>query len=64
MGNMSNAPRELDWVKERAACTVAQIFSQLHQGVENDVKSVNLARECIHLRNLQSLSAQTARVLR
>lgn len=45
MGNMSNAPRELDWVKERAACTVAQIFSQLHQGVENDVKSVNLARE-------------------
>jgi hypothetical protein len=47
MGSMSSVPRELDWVKERAACTVAQIFSQLHQGVEDDVKSANLARQLL-----------------
>jgi hypothetical protein len=38
---MRGIPRELDWVKERAGCTIKQMFSLLHQAVEEDVKSIN-----------------------
>lgn len=38
---MEEVPRELDWVKERAACTVDKMFTLLHQSVEEDAKSVN-----------------------
>jgi hypothetical protein len=38
---MNGIPRELDWVKERAACSLAKVFSDIHRGVEEDVKSAN-----------------------
>jgi hypothetical protein len=40
---MEKIPRELDWVKERAGCTIRRMFSLLHQAVEEDIKSINLA---------------------
>jgi hypothetical protein len=43
MGGMEKIPRELDWVKERAGCTIKQMFSLLHQAVEEDIKSINQA---------------------
>jgi len=42
---MNGIPRELNWVKERAACTLAHVFSQLHHGIEEDIKSVNLIHQ-------------------
>lgn len=39
---MNGIPRELDWVKERSACTLEKVFSELHRGVEEDVKTANL----------------------
>ena len=38
---VNGIPRELDWVKERAGCTIKRMFSLLHQAVEEDVKNVN-----------------------
>jgi|SRR5271163_5068120 len=38
---MNGIPRELDWVKERAACTSEKVLSQLHRSVEEDVKTAN-----------------------
>lgn len=38
---MNGIPRELDWVKERAACTLAKVFRELHYGVAEDVKTAN-----------------------
>jgi hypothetical protein len=38
---MNGIPRELDWVRERAACSLAKVFSNLHRGVEEDVKVAN-----------------------
>jgi len=38
---MNGIPRELDWVKERAACTLAKVFRELHRGVAEDVKTAN-----------------------
>jgi hypothetical protein len=40
-GGMEKIPRELNWVKERAGCTIKQMFSLLHQAVEEDVKIIN-----------------------
>jgi hypothetical protein len=44
-GGMEKIPRELDWVKERAGCTIERMFSSLHQAVEEDVKIINQARK-------------------
>lgn len=38
---MGEIPRELDWVKERAGCTIKRMFNLLHQAVEEDVKNIN-----------------------
>jgi len=38
---MGEIPRELDWVKKRAACSLKQVFSELHRGVMEDVKDAN-----------------------
>jgi len=38
---MNGIPRELDWVKERAACTLAKVFAELHAGVTEDVRAAN-----------------------
>lgn len=42
---MENVPRELDWVKERAGCTIERMFSLLHQAVEEDVQIINQVRK-------------------
>lgn len=34
-------PRELDWVKARAACSLAKVFSELHDAVDEDVRKAN-----------------------
>jgi hypothetical protein len=39
---MNAIPQELDWVKARSECSVAQVFSELHIGAESDVKAINL----------------------
>jgi hypothetical protein len=39
---MTAIPQELDWVKVRSACSVAQVFSELYLGAESDVKAMNL----------------------
>jgi hypothetical protein len=41
---MEEIPRELDWVKERAACTIDKMFVLLHKAVEDDAKRVNEIR--------------------
>lgn len=41
---MDETPKELDWVKERAGCTIEKMFDLLHQAIEEDVKSVNVIR--------------------
>ena len=38
---MSEIPRELNWVKELAACTVAPIFNQLYIKAQEDVQTAN-----------------------
>jgi hypothetical protein len=38
---MEKVPYELDWVKKRAACSLKQVFSELHRGVIEDVKDAN-----------------------
>lgn len=48
MGSMNDIPRELDWVKARAACSLAKVFSEPHDGVAEDVKAANSA--CTSLR--------------
>jgi hypothetical protein len=48
---MKDVLRELNWVKERAACSLGQVFSELHQGIQEDVREINLARQ---------ISAETA----
>jgi hypothetical protein len=42
---MNNMPQELDWVTVRAACSVEQVFKELHQGVKDDVEAMNLLCE-------------------
>jgi hypothetical protein len=41
---MNDTPRTLDWVKERAACSLAQVFKELQLGVEEDVRAINDVR--------------------
>jgi hypothetical protein len=41
---MNTIPQELNWVEKRAACTVAEVFHQLCEGVMRDVDAVNVAR--------------------
>ena len=41
---MNGIPRELDWVKELAACSIVKVFNELRMGVEEDVKAANLVR--------------------
>jgi len=41
-GDMEGIPRELDWVKARAACSLEQVFSELYHGVVQDVKDANV----------------------
>lgn len=38
---MNNIPQEFNWVKARAACSVATVFSELFHGVEQDVQEAN-----------------------
>jgi len=38
---MNCIPQELNWVKVRAACSVATIFSELFHGIERDVEEAN-----------------------
>jgi hypothetical protein len=38
---MEEILHELDWVKERAGCTIERMFSLLYQAVEEDVKGIN-----------------------
>jgi hypothetical protein len=41
---MNGIPRELDWVKELAACSTVQVFNELRLGVDADVEAANLVR--------------------
>jgi hypothetical protein len=45
MKRMVEVPEELDWVGAHAACTVARVFRELLDGVEGDVRAINLARK-------------------
>ncbi|MFP5276083.1 MAG: hypothetical protein ACLGPM_03125 [Acidobacteriota bacterium] len=42
---MREIPRELDWVKERAACTLERMFALLHESVTEDIKRINTIRK-------------------
>jgi hypothetical protein len=41
---MSAVPPDLKWVEIRAACTVANVFNQLCDGVKDDVFAINTTR--------------------
>jgi len=41
MQSVNDVPQELDWVKKRAACSLKQVFCELHRGVVEDVKDAN-----------------------
>ncbi len=41
MRRMNEVPAELDWVEKRAACSAAQVFKELHSGIERDVALAN-----------------------
>lgn len=36
-----NIPQELNWVDKRAACTAAEVFNLLCDGIEQDVLAFN-----------------------
>ena len=38
---MNNIPQDLNWVKVRAACSVATVFSELFHGIQQDVQEAN-----------------------
>ena len=38
---MGTIPQQLNWVERRAACTVAKVFSELCDAIEDDVFQVN-----------------------
>jgi hypothetical protein len=40
-----NIPQDLNWVEKRAACTIAEVFNQLCDGIEKDVSDVNSIRK-------------------
>jgi hypothetical protein len=42
---MENVPKEFDWFAALASCTEKQMLSELCDGAEEDVKSVNLNRK-------------------
>jgi hypothetical protein len=42
---MKEIPRELDWVKERATCTIRKMFAHLQLAVDEDIKSINQTRK-------------------
>jgi hypothetical protein len=42
---MNTVPQELNWVEKRAACTIAQVFNQLCDGITNDVAAYNSIRQ-------------------
>lgn len=44
MSSHGNIPQELDWVRIRAACTIATVFNQLCDGIMGDVQAINSAR--------------------
>jgi hypothetical protein len=41
---MSTPPQTLNWVEKRAACTIATVFNELCDGVENDVLVFNTVK--------------------
>jgi hypothetical protein len=41
---LTETPQNLDWVKKRADCSIAQVFKELQIGVEQDVKTMNTIR--------------------
>lgn len=69
---MEKIPRELDWVKERAGCTIERMFSLLHQAVEEDIKSINQTRKLpeysafvtVPSRDSESFSVKRAETIR
>ena len=38
---MSTIPQELNWVKKRAACNIAEVFNQLCIEIGNDIIAIN-----------------------
>lgn len=42
---MNEVPRNLDWVKEREACSLVQVFKDLQLGVEDDIRTINAMRQ-------------------
>lgn len=38
---MNNIPQELNWVEKRAACRVEEVFNQLCNEIESDIRFVN-----------------------
>jgi hypothetical protein len=45
---MTNIPQTLDWVKERAACTVTAVFNQICNDFEGDIASINAAQNLLN----------------
>lgn len=41
--SVMDIPRELDWVKERTACTADRIFIQVVEGMKKDIAERNVA---------------------
>jgi hypothetical protein len=55
MASQAIIPKKLDWVAKRAECTLARVFNELCDGIEEDVTAANIARE---LRPDQAFVAQ------
>ena len=57
MNNTSTTPKELQWVKVRAACSLLDLFNSLQAGVQSDVEEAQELfknRNDIRFRLLQS----------
>lgn len=44
MASPETIPQKLNWVEVRAACSVAQIFNDLQNGIDEDISAINQAR--------------------
>lgn len=45
---MTEVPRDLDWIKERSACSLKQVFKDLKLGVSEDIRKINAIRNLDH----------------
>jgi hypothetical protein len=41
---MSTVPHDLNWVEKRAACTIGRVFNEICDGIDEDVRAINEAR--------------------